>query len=53
MSRRDNTCHKAEHQSYNLFINNMAKKDPTDLSVEEKLNVLCEESETRSFNVGN
>ena len=48
MSRRDNTCHKAEHQSYNLFINNMAKKDPTDLSVEEKLNVLYQLQTTLS-----
>lgn len=38
-----------EHQSYNLFVKkNMAKKDPTDLSVEEKLKTLYQLQTTLS-----
>ncbi len=39
--------HKHLHQSYNLFLI-MAKKDPTDLSVEEKLNALYQLQTTLS-----
>lgn len=37
-----------KHQSYNLLINIMAKKDPTDLSVEEKLKTLYQLQTTLS-----
>jgi len=37
-----------KHKSYNLLINIMAKKDPTDLSVEEKLKTLYQLQTTLS-----
>ncbi len=49
MSRRENRTHRAEHKPHNLLvIHNMAKKDPTDLTVEEKLYTLFQLQTTLS-----
>lgn len=47
MSGSEDLSHEDEHQSYNLFVV-MAKKDPTDLSVEEKLKTLYQLQATLS-----
>lgn len=47
MSGSKDLSYKNEHQSYNLFVI-MAKKDPTDLSVEEKLKTLYQLQTTLS-----
>ncbi len=47
MSGREDISHQDEHQSDNLFMK-MAKKDPTDLSVEEKLKALYQLQTTLS-----
>ncbi len=49
MSGRENRTHRAEHKPNNLLvIHNMAKKDPTDLTVEEKLYTLFQLQTTLS-----
>jgi len=47
VSRREDIPHESEYESHNLFVK-MAKKDPTDLSVEEKLRALYQLQTTLS-----
>ncbi len=48
MQEFTNIYGRNKHKSYNLLINIMAKKDPTDLSVEEKLKTLYQLQTTLS-----
>ncbi len=48
MRGSENRSHRPQHESHNLFIRNMAKKDPTDLSVEQKLEALYQLQTTLS-----
>lgn len=48
MSAGENVVLRGKHQSYNLYLKSMAKKDPMELSVEERLKALYQLQTTLS-----